>query len=330
MFNKISSAYQNNWYTIVNSMISTGVSIVVSTIVAIFCRLQGWSGFWTIFWSILVLLTFLRSARWAFSHRRSSKQARQSRLNMTLTSEPPYIPYESLHPVTKQFSGLSYEELQQVYIDEPHHWVVTFAMIFVNPFWGRDNDVQPDMSPILREKLASKTDERLVSLLRFFVGIARIIFYCVFGLALACLMAKLFVPVLAQWVPAWVPAALLLLAAAMIVPWALYMRGVAQSCRLVMTKRQIRLVVHQLPWRSNTPASVPQRVYNMSVFDKPVLGRLLGFANIIIRTTEQEETLPAWIRARNADGIRRVFRYWEEQHYCQEHPEEASKAEAGK
>lgn len=322
MFDKITQQVMG-WYrqhdmAVISVCFKMGTVAGIAIGIALLTKIIGLSGFWTALKVALPLATLGVGAyylvKWRRAHpptpNRRRRMARAPAPEPVPVKEPPYIPYEQIHPITKQFSGLSSDELHEVYVDDAHHWVVTLAMVH-NPFWGRDNDVQPDMSAALRAKLSSKMDERLVRWLRRIIRVARYTYYLMLGSGFLILLLIKMGSGLQHLLPQWLPWVLLLVPLGLTVPWVWYIQRIAQGCRIVMTKRQIRLVVHQLPWRTNTSTPVSQTVFNTAVIEQSLLGKILRFSDVLIRTKEQEEPLPAWIRAKNIARIKAVLSYWE-------------------
>lgn len=309
--------YRDHWYHIISTAFALLACLSVSAIAAfIVARVWDMSFMPLFLWLMLVtsaIFGYWKYRGWRKLHPRQPRSRKRQSVQPEEVPEPDYIPYEELHPITREFSGISRDELHTVYYDEPHHWIVTLAMVF-NPFWGRDNDVQPDMSQALRAKLNSKADERLVKTLRHIIKLARWVHHAMLLLGALGLVVVLHRGDI-TWLPLWLPLLLIAVPIAATIPWVMYIRRIAQGCRLVMTKRQIRLVVHQLPWRSNDSTPIAQQVFNAAVVVQTLLGKLLGYVDAIIRTKEQEEPLPAWIRARNAKKLRDVLKYWEWEKY---------------
>jgi hypothetical protein len=294
--------------------------MVGSAVIALVVAMVRDMSFMPLFlWLMLVtsaIFGYWKYRDWRKLHPRQPRSRKRQSVQPEEVPEPDYIPYEELHPITREYSGISRDELHTVYYDEPHHWIVTLAMVF-NPFWGRDNDVQPDMSQALRAKLNSKADEQLVKTLRLVIRLARWVHHAMLILGALGLVVYMIRKGDIAWPPLWLPLLLIAVPIVATIPWVLYIRRIAQGCRLVMTKRQIRLVVHQLPWRSNDSTPIAQQVFNAAVVVQTLLGKLLGYVDAIIRTKEQEEPLPAWIRARNAEKLREVLKYWEWEKYVQ-------------
>jgi len=211
---------------------------------------------------------------------------------------------------TRQSGVLRRDELKRVLYDEAHHWYVTFVMYF-NPFWGEDHDVTPEMTEQVRQALSSRLNRIILRTMRIVVRIAQVIV----ALGTLAMLVWLATALFHVGMPlAWfgsrdsVLATVLLLVFQIL--WGVYIHRLGQRCRLVATDDKLFWIIAQMPWRESGVAVIDREKFEGIAVRQSVLGFLLRFTDFIIRTMEQEERLPAWIRARRAKQLRLVFQWW--------------------
>lgn len=216
--------------------------------------------------------------------------------------------------ITLSMGVLDDDELQSVLYDARHHGMVTLQMVF-NPFWGEKHDIKPEMTAAVRKVIESKGDEFLRVLLKVAVSLAQIII-AIASIAAVFQITGLVLTVAGHRVPfVWLgPVWGTLFTVGLILVqawWIRYILRLAERCRLIVTHDAAHLVIDQLPWRSSGTTTISRAHFDGFVDSQSVLGSMLGYVDFVIRTREQEERLPAWIRASQPDRLKQVFKYWQ-------------------
>lgn len=218
------------------------------------------------------------------------------------------LPQSQVAEVTKQYGGLTREELQNIYYDEPHHWVVVLAMVF-NPFWSSDCDIQPAKDVKLTATQQTFGVRAVNSAFRGAMRVAQIFIFVLTFAAFVWPLTNLAHE--NDWM-IWLAQSCLLASLVLIwVAWIRYMQRVSAGCRLVVTEWSIIHIVRQLPWRQDGRMSVQFELYASSSLQRSILAKLLHSADLEISTTDPGEPLPGWIKVRNPSLLQAVMEWWD-------------------